>query len=123
MTDKITDPLLSFQVPFSASVSLVGVHPSDHLEMPPNRLQVEIEGLHPNPKNRRITFRQLARLLRWRTYFATLARQLGWQATGQPVITLSRRWLGPGRPHFLEFLRSERYRAEAGLLYHSQQPT
>lgn len=113
MTDKITDPLLSFQVTLLGFSQVELVTLADHLTYAANRLQIEIEGLHPQLKNKRITFRQIARLLRWRTYFATLAQAVGVAGHGQPVITLSRRWVGPGRPHFLEFLRGERYRAEA----------
>ena len=113
MDDKFAPSWLSFQVTLHSFSQVEWVTLKDHLEYAANRLQIEIEGLHPPLKNKQITFRQLTRLLRWRTYFAALAQTVEVAGHGQPVIMLPRRWVGPGRQHFLEFLRSERYRAEA----------
>lgn len=77
----------------------------------------EVEQINPHSTReiRPITFRQVARMMRWRRYFAELARIVEWAGfmNDPPVIEVTDLPLGEGHERaFLEFLRSEQYRAE-----------
>jgi hypothetical protein len=77
----------------------------------------EVEQINPRSMRevRPITFRQVARMMRWRRYFAELARiveRAGFM-NDPPVIEVTDLPLGEGNGRaFLEFLRSEQYRAD-----------
>lgn len=76
----------------------------------------EVEQINPRSTRevRPITFRQVARMMRWRRYFAELARIVEWAGfiDDPPVIEVTDLPVGEGNGRaFLEFLRSEQYRA------------
>ncbi len=80
-------------------------------------LLVEVEQIDPRSTRevRPITFRQVARMMRWRRYFADLARivELAAITDNPPVLDVSDLPLEQGDGQaFLEFLRSEQYRTE-----------
>lgn len=80
-------------------------------------LLAEVEQIDPRSTRevRPITFRQVARMMRWRRYFADLARivELAAITDNPPVLDVSDLPLEQGDGQaFLEFLRSEQYRTE-----------
>jgi hypothetical protein len=90
---------------------------TQRLKRAANYMLSEVEQINPRLTRevRPITFRQVARMMRWRRYFAELARIVEWAGFigDPPVIEVADLPLGEGNGRaFLEFLRSEQYRAE-----------
>lgn len=80
-------------------------------------LLAEVEQINPRStrEDRPLTFRQVARMMRWRRYFVELARivELAAITDNPPVLAVSDLPLEQGDGQaFLEFLRSEQYRTE-----------
>ena len=100
--------------PFTAAELVVL---TQRLKRAADYLLSEVEQINPYSTReiRPITFRQVARMMRWRRYFAELARIVEWAGfmNDPPVIEVTDLPLGEGHERaFLEFLRSEQYRAE-----------